>query len=381
MIILHNLGRREGTLTDLFFTDGEIRPIHEANHFLWHMQRGGGGGLAPRSLLKYAQDVADCHRYFEAIGVPLREGTSVHLQEYFRHMEESRENMATTINGRVQSITSFFRFLASHDYILRLPFTERIYHANSRGMLGGTTRVTVRSSDLRRREPSREGVKVLSRDQLREFIARIGSVRDKLIAKLMWATGLRIEEAVNFTLNEFHLPRDLAGYVRNEKPFLATIIGKGQKPRQVEIPSAILRDILSYRESFRPASKCENLFVDSHGEPIKPGAIQAAFRRLSRKIGIKVKPHDFRHGFAIERIIFWERIFDEEERRKGTRHERDEKELLEVVRYKTLKTVQIELGHNHITTTEKYLKYLNRYKQAAQNGHQKFMQQLGEEPK
>ena len=47
MIYLHNLGRREGIIDDLLFTDGEMRPIHEANHFLRYM-RMGGGGLAYR---------------------------------------------------------------------------------------------------------------------------------------------------------------------------------------------------------------------------------------------------------------------------------------------------------------------------------------------
>lgn len=378
MIYLHNLGRREGIIDDLLFTDGEMRPIHEANHFLRYM-RMGGGGLAARSLRKYAQDVADCYRFFEAIDVSVCDASSVHIQHYFYHMEHSRGNVATTINGRVQSITCFFRFLADHEYILRLPFRERVYRAGTRDMLKGSGYATIRDSGLRRRVPGREDLAVLSRYQLREFTARLGNLRDKLIANLMWATGMRIEETINLTILETHLPRDLAGYVRNDRPFHATIVGKGNKLRQVEIPSAVLRNIQNYLESFRPSTKHVNLFVTSVGLPISAGAIQTAFRRASKASGIKVKPHDFRHGFAIERLIFWERIFDEDERRRGMKPEMDEKELLRAVRYKSLKAVQIELGHNHLGTTERYLKYLNRYKQIAQKGHQKFIAQLWEE--
>lgn len=384
MIYLHILDRREtATPTDFLVTNGEIRPIHEVNHFIWHMLSEGGedGGRAPRTISHYAHAVCDCYRYFECIGVSPLQASSVHLIEYYKDMEDNpdRENTASTVNQKVTIIGGFYRFLAKKRYIIQAPSTERIYKAKSRGMKAGTTQRTVRKSGNKRREPSRAGKKILTRKELNQFISRFKNPRDKCMARLMWATGLRVDEAVNFTTKEEHLPRDLAGFVRNDESFDATIIGKGNKARMVEIPSDILREILQYKETLRPATNSEKLFVSSKGKALRTSAIQAAFRRNSAKTGIKIVPHDTRHGFGIERLIFWDRIYADEERRNGKLREVDEAEIVGGIRYRAVKQVMLEMGHSSISTTEGYLKYLDRYKQAAHHGHKKFMQQLLEE--
>lgn len=115
--------------------------------------------------------------------------------------------------------------------------------------------------------------------------ARINRVRNTLIVKMLFNTGLRVGELCA-------LNRDS---IRNRE---FSVIGKSKDPRPCFITKDLEQDIaryLSMRSDSNPA-----LFVSNeNGKRITPGGIQRMFRLATKKAGLtKVTPHTMRHSFA-----------------------------------------------------------------------------------
>jgi len=355
-----------------------MAPLIELNHWIWYLRFEEHE--AAKTLEKYAYTICDYYRYCEAIGIKALEAIPADLQHYCDDMFSTRQVVPNTINNAARVLENFYRFLLGRSYVVSLPFTS-VVKRYSYGMLNGTTSAERGISDLRRRKNQSQR-KFLHREELSEFVKSLPSFRNKVIALLMWATGLRISEVLSLTIKPPHLPIDRAKYISAERSFDCEIVGKGNKTRIVEIPSDLLQEIDRYIESHRPKTGSDVLFLDDRnvrGEGLTTGAIQAAFRRHTITVGIHVKPHILRHGFAIERLIFWEAVFAQRDRSAHEPSHRATKPIRvdwNTPRYLALKQVSIELGHSSVTTTEIYLKYLDSYKAKIHGMHKDWTRQL-----
>lgn len=146
-------------------------------------------------------------------------------------------------------------------------------------------------------------------------------LRDFCILHLLYATGIRVSELVNLTVNHLHLE---AGYL--------LAFGKGAKERIVPMGKEALSHIRKYLEGVRPdfckKSSTEALFISKQGDKLTRQRIWQILNFLGRRAGIKKKvtPHMLRHSFATH--------------------------LLE--RGADLRSVQIMLGHADVSTTQIY---------------------------
>lgn len=125
--------------------------------------------------------------------------------------------------------------------------------------------------------------------QPRKGYAKINRVRNQLIVKMLFYTGLRVSELCA-------LNRDS---IRNRE---FSVVGKSKYPRPCFITKEIEGDIekyLSMRQDNSPA-----LFVANEtGERISPCTIQRVFRLASKRAHLtKVTPHTMRHSFATRLI-------------------------------------------------------------------------------
>ena len=125
--------------------------------------------------------------------------------------------------------------------------------------------------------------------QPRRGYAQINRVRNALIVKMLFYTGLRISELCA-------LNRDT---IRNRQ---FTVVGKSKHPRPCFITREIEQDINEYlnmRDDTNPA-----LFIANETkERIRPGNVQRMFREHTRAIGMtRVTPHTMRHSFATRMI-------------------------------------------------------------------------------
>ena len=145
--------------------------------------------------------------------------------------------------------------------------------------------------------------------------------RDKTMLEMLYATGLRVSELVNLTLDQISLRQ---GVVR--------IVGKGNKERLVPVGEEAMdwmeRYLNESRLSLLAGRQCSYVFVTNRGENMTRQAFWHIIKRHAQKAGISktLSPHTLRHAFATHLL----------------NHGAD------------LRVVQLLLGHSDLSTTQIY---------------------------
>ena len=158
---------------------------------------------------------------------------------------------------------------------------------------------------------------VMSQDEVARFLGAVDNLKHRVILTVCYATGLRISEAVRLK----------PAAIDSQRMVIRVDQGKGRKDRYVMLPPKLLAMLRDYWKRTRPG---EWLFPgDRPGQPVTPSAIDATCREVRRQCGIgkPVTPHSLRHAFAVHLL------------EAGT----------------DLRTIQLLLGHRHLTTTARYL--------------------------
>lgn len=167
-----------------------------------------------------------------------------------------------------------------------------------------------------------------------------GSLRAETMVTLiglLYSTGLRIGEALKLTLGDVDLQERL----------LTVKLTKFRKSRYVPLSPSTAKALATYLDRRASAgilttpqagvfSSCQT------GRAYHATRIYVMFLEIARRLGIRGKPgirgprlHDFRHTFAVQRLLDWYR--------EGA-------EL-----YAKLPLLATYLGHNNVTFTEVYL--------------------------
>jgi integrase/recombinase XerD len=171
---------------------------------------------------------------------------------------------------------------------------------------------------------------VLSVEEVQRLFAAVENLKHRTVLMTMYAAGLRISEALHLTLSDIDSSRAM---VRVNQ-------GKGKKDRYVALSPALLITLRDYWKAHQPQHW---LFPgDPPTTPLRPSAIQRACARAAKKAGItkSIRPHSLRHSFATHLL------------EKGT----------------DLRTIQILLGHNGLSTTARYLHIASKDLHLADNG-------------
>ncbi len=114
----------------------------------------------------------------------------------------------------------------------------------------------------------------------------INRLRNVLIIKMLYATGLRVGELVRLNIGDIH-----------NREF--TVIGKSKEPRTCYITAEIEELIKEYIDKRSDSNRA--LFVSSQtgGQRISKKTVQLMFRKVRKKAGIRdVHPHTMRHSFC-----------------------------------------------------------------------------------
>jgi len=161
-------------------------------------------------------------------------------------------------------------------------------------------------------------------------------LRDKAVLELMYATGLRVSEIVNLSIDNVNLE---VGFLR--------CTGKGNKERIVPVgrqaQNAIEKYLLKSRIRLKKPGSPNTLFLSRLGKKISRQSFWKMIKKYAMLAGIKkdITPHTLRHSFATH--------------------------LLE--RGADLRVVQEMLGHADISTTQIYT-HIN--KERLKSIHHKF---------
>jgi integrase/recombinase XerD len=126
---------------------------------------------------------------------------------------------------------------------------------------------------------------VLSRKQVVKLFTAVPSVRDRTVLQIMYASGLRLNEAIQLQVSD----------IDSEKMLLRVRNGKGAKERYAMLSPKLLEILRAYYRVYRPKIY---LFSGVRQKYVSETVIQRACAEAGKKIGIHVFPHALRHSFA-----------------------------------------------------------------------------------
>lgn len=139
----------------------------------------------------------------------------------------------------------------------------------------------------------REGPKVVVRQQpsfnegvIDKLFRVIKNNRDYVIARLLFATGMRRDELCRLTIN---------GY---DRPNIFIKMAKGEEYRTVRLDNLTCKAIDEYLETRE--DRYEALFLNDHSKPFTPDALSQVFKKYFDRIGAEERTglHAFRRGLT-----------------------------------------------------------------------------------
>ena len=271
-------------------------------------------GLSVNSVENYSLDINRLVRYLEGIGQdvsPLKI-TEETIQDFIYKMAEelNPRSRARLISG----LKSFFNYLVFEDYRKDSPME------------------LIEVPKVGRKLPD-----TLSTEEIDTLINAIDlssneGERNRAMLETLYSCGLRVSELVGLKISDLFFDE---GFIK--------ITGKGNKQRFVPIGTSTQKYISLYRDSMRNKMEVkkgheDTLFLNRRGSGLTRAMVFTIIRRLAEAIGLNktISPHTFRHSFATH--------------------------LLE--NGADLRSIQLMMGHESITTTEVYMhldrKFLNK---------------------
>lgn len=140
-------------------------------------------------------------------------------------------------------------------------------------------------------------IEILNMEQIRILLNSFDintfvGCRDLLVVSLLLDCGLRLSELIKIKLEDISLSLNVI-----------KIDGKGQKERLVPLTPYIQKVFKIYKYQYfltfsRVIEKNEQIIKNINGENATKNTISLIFRRIRKKLGIKVHPHLLRHTFA-----------------------------------------------------------------------------------
>jgi site-specific recombinase XerD len=235
------------------------------------------------------------------VNVPIERVSQHTVSEYIDYLLKKRLK-AKTINLHLARIRVFYDYL---------------YHEEEIKVVNPVKKGT----NLRLSKPL---PKHLKDEEVKALFNVIKKYRDRAMFKVMLRCGLRVEEVSDLARTDIDLKRKKI-HVRN---------GKGNKDRVVYISQDTHIALMEYLRR-RPKSRAKKIFLVEKGtcigKPISVRGIQKRIEYYARKARLKVSCHHLRHTMATQLL----------------------NADAEIV------TIQDLLGHNRITTTERYMTVSN----------------------
>jgi integrase/recombinase XerD len=335
----------------------DCNPMEPAQTYLWHLLSKAGRIESKKTWEKYGRDLYDFFAFIETNHIDWRtqpeNGLPGPIDMYIQWSKGKLGLNSNTINSRVRFVTRFYKWAHQQGHVKQLPFNE--VSVTNVERLSFLTHVeenpkTVKSLNilLKGSEPV---IDLLNIKQISQCLESINNDTHRLIFELIIRTGLRQEEVRTLPESYIFDPsqrRDLnTGQMLMMKLNPNEIKTKGNKERIIEIPYSLMEDLWWWSVSKRPRRAALNtsgkipscLFLTQSGNAYGDSAFTSIFNRLSGKVGFPVRPHMGRHTYATHR-------------------------LMSLKNSKTfygdpLLYVMDRLGHSSVTTTARYLKYIN----------------------
>ena len=235
------------------------------------------------------------------LNVPLEQVSFDKIEDYIDYLHQKRMQPAS-INLYLAIIRVFYNYLR---------YEEKVELLNPV------------KANCRLRVP-RPLPRAMREDQVDRFFEVIKTRRDWAMFRLMLRCGLRVEEVAHLSLGDIDL----------KQKRIMVVDGKGGKDRVVYISDDAADGLLAYLK-LRSHRRVKKVFLvekgDYKGQPISVRGIQKRMEYYAKKTGLKISCHHLRHTMATQLLNADAQV----------------------------ESIQDLLGHNWITTTERYCKVSN----------------------
>jgi integrase len=221
---------------------------------------------SPRTIRWYEQKM---HGYAKAGGAKsLEELTPYELKRYIAELQE-RGLSPETIRGSFSTLRAFASWARSQGY-----------------------EVDPGLSSVKPPKVPQKEMPTFTEPQVDAIMDTLPKGWQRIAIQVLLGTGMRVGELCALQLNDFEDDEEVA--------FLKIQQGKGGKFRRVPVSQKLRRELVRYLNQSRPDTTSNNLIVLRDGRPIVQTSTNNIFGRMSKKLGIQVHAHKFRHTFATQ---------------------------------------------------------------------------------
>lgn len=260
------------------------------------------------TINSYNKDLREFITFLKKRNILFEEANHYTVRDYLGFLQRKRLTRAT-MSRHLSSIRKFYKYLIRNGY-------------------------SDKAKIITMRNPKREEhlTRFLTLSDIEEVLnIRDGDkftlIRDKMMALFMYTIGLRVSELASIKLS----------MIKKGDKYLR-ILGKGSKFRDIPLLPIIYDNWDKYMRARAAIEKenninCDNLFVNRFGNPISDRSIRVSMKRLMRNshLARDFSPHTLRHTFATH-------LLNNDAEIKG---------------------VQELLGHESISTTQRYTHITN----------------------
>lgn len=243
--------------------------------------------------------ILDIYKYLNYLKKDYNKTDSSDIYKYLDYLDKTHYSIYSVVR-KISSFKSFYKYLAE----------EEIYPVN----------ISIERPKFYQKLPH-----VLSLEEVDKLLdiklVTPFDYRNKAMLELMYATGLRVSELINLTPLNIDLDK-----------CLVRCYGKGNKERIVPMGKTARKYLKIYLEEYRDMltkkSLCDYLFLNNHGKKISRQGFFKNLKIIAEAQDIKenITPHMLRHSFATHLL------------NNGA----------------DLRSIQIMLGHENISTTGIY---------------------------
>ena len=237
--------------------------IREEMHIhSWLLQKRSAG-----TRRNYRREIRSFFTLFP--GLLLRETVTSHLVAFLT----TRSHLSpAAVNFSKNALSSLFRYCVKVGYLGRSP-------------ADALDSITV---------PRKVAYRSLTLDEVKQIALKTRDFprRDRLLIRLLFASGMRVREAVELKWEYFRV---------NEKVVQMIIVGKGQKVRTLNLARSLYEELLTLRE--QPQHEMSDFVFASQKAPYSHISTTHAWRIVklaaaAAKLSDKISPHFFRHAHA-----------------------------------------------------------------------------------
>jgi len=334
--------------------DDTMRIQYVPTEFMIYNAVVRGKSRSPKTWKDQGNIILPFLQYMEERGFDWRQPTEERLAHY-RNSLELRRLGRPRISRIMGFIIAFYEWAHRKGHITALPLTYEETPRPAGGLLAhlGPTKNTSKSILVPKIRKNRDHPRFYNKQEQGRILSALTNDRDQLIVQWALLTGAREFEICNLVLDD--IPPQTAYQSRRNYPI--RIIGKGNKPGDLRVPTWLLDNTYRYAKLFgrriiaRDAAKRgrtvpPNIFLARWGTGLKPDSVYRVVDKAIKTAGLKGSFHDFRHTYAICTLDALMNL---------PRHEgsNGKNALLEL---------KIRMRHESLETTDDYLKARDFYK-------------------